>query len=123
MLAAAGECEMRISSSPVTDLMYILSEGGKRSFMPSVLERLRGLRTFVNVFAVSDREVDGMLAAKWADPEDALLFEVALRLRADCLIARNRGDFESGLVRVMGCEEFFAWMKQECGLEYDEVNL
>ena len=72
-----GEFSLWITSSQVTDLIYILSEGGKRSLLSRVLEQLRGMRTFVNVHAVSDREVDRMLAASWKDPEDSLIFESA----------------------------------------------
>ena len=57
-----GEFDLWITSSQVTDLVYILSDGGKRSELPRVLEQLRGLRTFVNVYAVGDREVDRALA-------------------------------------------------------------
>ena len=53
-----GEFDLWITSSQVTDLIYILSEGGKRLLLSHVLEQLRGMRTFVNVHAVSDREVD-----------------------------------------------------------------
>ena len=62
-----------------------------------------------------------MLASSWKDPEDALLFEVALNIKADALITRNTSDFESGLIKVMDCEEFFDWMLRERGLCYDEV--
>ena len=52
IVGRVGEFELWMTSSQVTDLIYILSDGGKQSLMPSVLERLRGLRTFVEVFAV-----------------------------------------------------------------------
>ena len=118
-----GEFDLWITSSQVTDLIYILSEGGSRTLLPQVLERLRGLRTFVNVHAVGDREVDRMLAAAWKDPEDSLIFESALAMRADAIITRNQKDFESTLVKVVDCEEFFAWMLEEFGVDYDEVAL
>ena len=78
-----GEFELWISSSQVTDLVYILSNGGRTSEMDAAMGQLRGLRTFVNVFAASEREVDVMLAASWHDSEDYLLYEIALALRAD----------------------------------------
>lgn len=53
-----GEFELWISSSQVTDLVYILSNGGRTSEMDAVMGQLRGLRIFVNVFAASEREVD-----------------------------------------------------------------
>lgn len=118
-----GEFELWISSSQVTDLVYILSNGGRANEIDAVMEQLRGLRTFVNVFAASEREVDLMLAASWRDPEDYLLYEIALALRADALITRNQHDFPQGLVPVMDCDEFFQWMRDAYGLDYDEVEL
>ena len=53
-----GEFDLWISSSQMTDLIYILSEGGKPSLIPKTRERIQGLRTFVSVFAVSEREID-----------------------------------------------------------------
>lgn len=116
-----GEFDLWITSSQVTDLIYILSEGGRRTLLPRVLEQLRGLRTFVNVYAVGDREIDRMLAASWKAPEDSLIFESALRMRADAIVTRNRKDFESSTVKVVDCEELFAWMRRDFGLDYDEV--
>lgn len=121
IVGRVGEFELWMTSSQVTDLIYILSDGGKQSLMPSVLERLRGLRTFVEVFAVGGAEVDRMLASAWKDPEDALMFESALSLKADAIITRNAKDFESSLVRAMTAREFFNWLRGEKGVDYQEV--
>lgn len=118
-----GEFDLWITSSQVTDLIYVLSEGGSRALVPEVLDQLRGLRTFVNVYAVGDREVDRMLAAAWKDPEDSLIFESALAMRADAIVTRNQKDFESTVVKVVDCDELFAWMRQDFNLEYDEIEL
>lgn len=115
------EFDLWITSSQVTDLIYILSEGGLRTLLPHVLEQLRGLRTFVNVYAVSDQEIDRMLAASWKDPEDSLIFESALKMRADAIVTRNQRNFESTLIKVVDCEEFFAWMREDFDLDYDEI--
>lgn len=116
-----GEFELWMTSSQVTDLIYVLSDGGRQALMPSVLERLRGLRTFVEVFAVGEAEVDRMLSSSWMDPEDALMFESALSLKADAVITRNAKDFESSLVRAMTAREFFDWLRDEQGVDYQEV--
>lgn len=118
-----GEFDLWISSSQVTDLIYILSEGGKPSLIPETRERIQGLRTFANVFAVSEREIDRMLASSWKDPEDRLLFEVALSIQADCIITRNREDFESDLVRVLDCDDFFTWLRTDFNLDYDSIEI
>lgn len=121
IVGRVGEFELWMTSSQVTDLIYILSDGGKQSLMPSVLERLRGLRTFVEVFAAGGAEIDRMLASAWKDPEDALMFESALSLKADAIITRNAKDFESSLVRAMTAREFFNWLRDEKGVDYQEV--
>ena len=118
-----GEFDLWIETSQVTDLVYILSDGGKPALMPRTLERLRGMRTFVNVYEVSESDIDQMLATSWRDPEDALLFQSALRIKADFLITRNAEDFESDLVRAVDCEGFFAALRDERGLDYEEALL
>lgn len=118
-----GEFDLWITASQFTDLVYVLSDGGKRSLIPGTLERLRGLRTFVNVYSVTDADVDSMLSSSWRDPEDALLFQAALRTKADFIATRNADDFESDLVKAVDCEGFFQALRDEQGLEYDEVPL
>lgn len=117
-----GEFDIWITSSQVTDLIYILSNGGNRSLLPRVLDQLRGLRTFVNVHAVSDREIDLMLASSWKDPEDALIFYAALAMKADAIVTRNQGDFETSAIKVVDCDEFFVWVRDEFGFDYEEVD-
>lgn len=118
-----GEFDLWITSSQVTDLVYILSDGGNRSLMVSVLEQLRALRTFVNVYPVGSSEIDRMLASSWKDPEDSLIFESALTMRADAIITRNQVDFETEAIKVVDCAEFFHWMKEDFGLDYEETPL
>lgn len=116
-----GEFDLWLSSSQMTDLIYILSEGGKPALLPRTLERLRGLRTFVNVYPASESDIDQMLATSWRDPEDALLFQAALRVKADYLVTRNAEDFESSLVRIVDCDGFFDALREDYGFEYNEV--
>lgn len=116
-----GEFELKICSSQWTDLVYILSNGGRKSELPQVLQKLRGLRTFIGVSSVGENEIDGMLRTSWDDAEDSLIYECALRDRADAIITRNQTDYKDDLVLVMSCEEFFSWLEEEKGLVYEEV--
>lgn len=118
-----GEFELWITASQVTDLVYILSDGGKKRLMPRTLERLRGLRTFVNICPVSASEVDRMLATSWKDPEDALLFELALSIKTDALVTQNGKDFEGSLIPVLSTEELFDWIEETYGIRYDDVAI
>ena len=116
-----GEFSLWIASSQVTDLIYILTDGGKKNKIPEILEALRSLRTFINVYAVTDTDVDKMLANSWSDPEDGLLIDLALKMRADAIITRDEDFPETDLIRVQDCKEFFASLKEEEGVSYSDI--
>ena len=124
MLAGrVGEFSLWIASSQVTDMIYILTNGGDKQKVAEVLEKLRLLRTFVNVYAVTDADIDKMLATTWSDPEDALLVELALRMRADAIITRDEDFPPTDAIRVHNCPDFFDWLNREKGISYDEIGL
>lgn len=118
-----AELELWMTGSQATDLVYILSEGGKPSRIARVLSRLRALRAFVNVWPTGPNEVDAMLSATWDDPEDALVYDSALRLGTDAIITRDKKGFEQSSLPVMDCDELFRWLEGEFGLTYDEMML
>lgn len=121
-LGKFGELDLWISSSQVTGLVYVPSNGERRQELPEVLQQLQSLRTFVNVLATSEREIDAMLGNTWKDPEDFLLYEIALALNADAVISRNQSDFPEGFIPVMDCDESFSWMEETRGLAYSEIG-
>ncbi|ACV23682.1 Predicted nucleic acid-binding protein, contains PIN domain [Slackia heliotrinireducens] len=116
-----GEFSLWISSSQVTDLVYIVSQGGRKDLVPQTLERLRYLRTFVNVVPVSDADVDRILATSWSDPEDALLVDLALKIRADAVISRDAVLRETDLLPAYDCGGFFDMLRRDYGVDYDEI--
>ena len=117
-----GEFSLWVSSSQVTDMIYIMTNGGNKSKVPEVLEKLRLLRTFVNVYAVTDADIDKMLATTWSDPEDALLIDLALKMRADAIITRDEDFPQTDAIRVHDCPAFFEWLEREKGISYAEVE-
>lgn len=118
-----GELDLWITSSQVADLAYILSEGGKKSLINGALEKIRGVRTFIRVYPVSEKEIDQMLTTSWSDAEDALMFECALNMRADAIVTRNQSDFESSLVPALDCGQTLRWIESTCGISYEEILL
>ena len=74
--------------------IFILTHGGNKSYVPEVLRKLRTMRLFINVYPVTDADIDKMLATTWSDPEDALLANLALKMHADAIIT---GGSEAGI--------------------------
>jgi len=62
-----------------------------------------------------------MLADSWSDPEDGLLIDLALKMRADAIITRDEDFPETNLIRVHDCAEFFEWLAREKNLSYADI--
>ena len=123
MLAGrVGEFSLWITASQVTDIIYILTNGGNKGKVPEVLEKLRSLRLFINVYAVNDVDIDNMLATSWSDPEDALLIDLALKMKADAIITRDEDFPETDMIRVHDCPGFFKWLEEERGVSYADID-
>ena len=123
ILGYAHEFQLWITSSQMTDLVYILTEGGKQSLMEEALKQLRDLRQFLNVFATSEVEVDKMWLTTWKDPEDFLLYQCALSMKADAIITRNACDFEEQTIKICDCDEFFEWVFETSSVRYSLEKL
>ena len=122
MIAAnVGDVELWLCASQLTDLVYILSDGGKPELMAETLERLRVLRSFVRIAPVDSWCADRMLASVWKDPEDALVNEVALQIRADCIVTRDVYLQQHASCPAFDCTEFLAWHEKKTGISYAEV--
>ena len=123
ILGYTNEVELWITSSQITDLIYILTEGGKPARLGEVMHQLRKLRQFVKVFATSEIEIDKMLLGDWKDPEDFLLYQCALGLQADAIVTRNGSDFEEQNIIICNCGELFDWLHKNKHLNYSLENL
>lgn len=118
-----GEFSLWISSTQITDIIFIMTHGGNKQYIPKVLEKLRVLRIFINVYPVTDRDIDKMLATTWSDPEDALIADLALKMQADAIITRDDDFPRPDYIPVLNCDEFFEWIREEFGLDYAEVPI
>lgn len=121
LCAQVGEFELWASASQFTDLVYLLSDGGKSSLMPEVLERLRALRSFVYVCPLDSTDIDAMLESGWKDPEDYIIYAGALSVGADAILTRDQKDFQESSIRVFDCDELFRWLEEDHDLIYEEV--
>ena len=123
IFAEMGDYELWVSSSQVTDIFYVLSNGGRPSCAPAAREALLALRRFVRVCAPGEREVDRALESDWPDFEDALVYQVATSIDASVIVTRNVRDFGRSAVPVRTPEEFFSWMERRNRVLYAEIEL
>jgi len=120
---AVGEFVLWTSSSQMTDLFYIISEGGKKTLTEQSKHKIKKLREHVNLCALADSEFDRALNSTWQDIEDACVYESAQKIKADYIITRNVKDFEKSSIRTLSATEFFQLLEEEQGLVYEEIPL
>lgn len=121
ILGFLHEFTLWMSSSQVTDLFYLLSNGGRSSEASEVKKSIRDARQFVRICSLAEADVDAALDSTWDDFEDACVYQCALKLKADAIITRNQKDFEKSTIKVFDCDELFAYLATERGLTYEEI--
>jgi hypothetical protein len=57
---------------------------------------------------VDEKVIDLSLVSGFKDFEDAVQYYSSLQVRADCVITRNKTDFQSDTVAILSPEEFLA---------------
>ena len=123
MLGKLGEAELYMSSSQVTDVFFVLSDGGRRSQHAQAKEKLRRLREAVRISALTEEDIDAAIASTWEDFEDACVHQAALKVKADVLVTRNKADFARSYMPALDCEELFAKIRAEQGIDYAIIDL
>ncbi len=86
-------------------LFYILAKELKRDKAMRVLEKVR---IVFRVATVDEKVIDLSLASDFKDFEDAVQCYSAVRAKADCLITRNKTDYNTDIISIMTPEEFLA---------------
>lgn len=117
-----GDYGLWMSSSQLTDLHYILSNGGRRSEQAAARAAVLGVRHFVRVCAPGEREVDLALASAWDDFDAALVYQAAMSIGARAIVTRNAGDYAASSIPVLSPTEFFSWLERLHNVYYEEID-
>ena len=102
-LCEAGEAEGHISSLSFANMVYILRKKIDKDLIMSLVTNLSQVFRFE---ALGQEDLYVAAACLWDDYEDAIQFVTAVRIKADCIITRNRKDYEKSAVPVMTPAEF-----------------
>lgn len=116
-----GDYELWMSSSQITDVHYILSNGGRRADLPAARAALRGVRRLVSVCSPGEREVDLALDSTWEDFGDALVHQAAVSIGAHAIVTRNERDFSLSSIPALSPADFFPWFERHHGHHYEEL--
>ena len=67
----------------------------------------------ISILSVTEKDIDTAFARDWKDFEDAVQYTVAEANGVDCIITRNKGDFEEDQIPCYSPREFVEKFKKE----------
>lgn len=121
-LGYIGEFELWVGSSQISDLVYVVTEGGKASLAGHARGLMKKLRKIVHIYATDESDYDAVANSAWNDLEDAFVFQTALNVKANAIITRNKADFMLSPIKTLTCVELFAYLEETEGLAYAEMD-
>lgn len=102
-LAANGEHQLFVSDLTIVNIAYITRKAYREGKLYVVLAKLR---SFLSIVEMGQQVIDRAIALKSADFEDAVQYYTAQRMKADCIITRNKKDFQFSEIEVLTPGEF-----------------
>ena len=102
-LCELGQIDGYISALSFTNILYIM----RKSLDPDLIEKLQ--RSLSLIFHFTDLTVDDIEAASglhWSDFEDALQYVSGKRVHVDCIITRNKLDYQEADRPAITPEEY-----------------
>ncbi|MCR4935314.1 MAG: PIN domain-containing protein [Oscillospiraceae bacterium] len=103
-LAARRKDIKLVSSSAITDILYVLRRAVKDRKL--VRRKYESFRKRISILSVTEKDIDRAFARDWKDFEDAVQYTVAESNGVDCIITRNQGDFEEKTIPSYSPQEF-----------------
>ncbi len=100
-----GDVRGVLTASAATDIYYIMRKLAGRE------KAIEGLKLLLSVFEVADVGKSDLLRAmelSMSDFEDALVAVCAKRVKAECIITRDKDDFSKSPILAISPEDFLS---------------
>jgi len=98
-----------LSATSITDIFYLLRKAKQSSI--EVYPIIDELVSLFSVVPVSDTTISSALKLRWKDFEDAVQFVVAKENNVECIITRNKSDYQNSDIPCMSPTDFIAFLK------------
>ena len=110
-LGYAGKIRLALSALSFVNTVYI---GRKYRFpIPEVKASLSRIASFTEVAGLTGDVVTWALSSGWKDYEDATQYRSALSVDADCIVTRNKKDYQKSAIPVYSVEELVMLVNAE----------
>lgn len=109
LMAANNIIDMYITASAATDIYYLIR---KYLHNTETARQIMGkLYSLVGILEVKEENLVEALASPITDYEDAVVEQVARRSDMECIITRNKKDYQAGLTKIFLPEDFIRFIE------------
>lgn len=115
-----GDVELWVSAKSFTDIFYVMKKD--RCAGADILRAFDTSFEFLNICSIDGEDVQNAIRLEWMNFEDCLIEMAARKVKADFLLTRDASGFAQSKIPVKRPEAFLAWVEQECGLVYGEID-
>ena len=103
-LGSIGQISIVLSSLSVVNAIYV----GTKYELSVVKRRIKSILSVVSVCDLTAKVVTKALDEEWKDYEDSVQNLSAVEVFADCIVTRNKKDFQNSSIPVYTVEEFMS---------------
>ena len=107
-LGYAGKIQLVLSALSFVNTIYISRK--YRFPMQEVKRSLLSIASFTEITGLTEDVVTWALSCDWNDYEDATRYKSAISVDADCIVTRNKKDYQSSNIPVYTPHEFLTMM-------------
>ena len=111
-LAAERNDIKLVSSTAITDIIYVLRRAVKDR--KTAMRKYESLRKKISILSVTEQDIDKAFARNWKDFEDAVQYTVAETNSVDCIVTRNKNDFEEKQIPCYMPLDFCEFFSNTC---------
>jgi predicted nucleic acid-binding protein len=98
-----------VSSSALTDIFYLVHKTQKDT--DTVYQAVDTLAAIFTIAPVFESTIKNALALRWKDFEDAVQYSAAKETGVDCIVTRNKDDYDSSGIPCMSPVDFLAFFE------------
>ena len=88
-LGYINEFELWIGTSQVSDIVYVITDGGKPSLSEYAQDTMTALKKMLHIYTTDAEDYDNVARCSFDDLEDAFVFQAALKVKADAIITNS----------------------------------
>lgn len=109
MYHMVGILELWVSAKSFTDIACL---GGRAVGPQAIQEKIQTSLDDLEVCSIDGKDVRAAAEAGWKDFEDCIVYQAALKTKADYIITRNKQDFAASTIPAISPHELVLKMRE-----------